>query len=112
MLPMQALLLVSSIFADVGCQGRIGDDGVLRNSLIWKAPVNGSLGLPQPRLLPGSTDKSFDSSYINKPVCFYLQAVAKRVETLNVDNRTVHPQITFPPKQKCFLGIQTKWYQH
>lgn len=60
------------IFADVGCQGRISDGGVLRNSLFWKALVNGSLGLPQPRLLPESTDKSFDGSYTNKPVSFYL----------------------------------------
>lgn len=34
--------------------------------------VNDSLGLPQPRLLPESTDKSFDGSYTNKPVSFYL----------------------------------------
>ena len=45
------------IFADVGCQGRISDGGVLRNILFWKALVNSSLGLPQPRLLPKSTDK-------------------------------------------------------
>ena len=60
------------IFADVGCQGRISDGGILRNSLFWKALVNGSLGLPQPKLLPESTDKSFYGRYTNKPVPFYL----------------------------------------
>ena len=60
------------IFADVGCQGRISDGGILRNSLSWKALVNGTLGLPQPRLLPDLTDKSFGGSYINMPVPFYL----------------------------------------
>ena len=65
------------IFADVGCQGRISDGGVLRNSLFWKALVNinGSLGLPQHRLLPESTDKSFDGSYTNKSVPLYLAGV-------------------------------------
>ena len=60
------------IFADVGCQGRISDGGVLRNSLFWKALVNDSLGLPQPRLLPESADKSFDGSYTQNPLPFYL----------------------------------------
>ena len=60
------------IFADVGCQGRISNGGILRNSLFWKALVNGSLGLPQPKLLLESTDKSFDGSYTTKPVPFYL----------------------------------------
>ena len=56
----------------MGCQGRISDGGILRNSLLWKALVDGSLGLPQPRLLPESTDKSFSDSYTQKPVPFYL----------------------------------------
>ena len=60
------------IYADVGCQGRISDGGILRNSLLWKALLDGSLGLPQPRLLPESTDKSFSDSYTQKPVPFYL----------------------------------------
>ena len=60
------------IFADVGCQGRISDGGVLRNSLFWKALVNDSLGLPQPRLLPESADKSLDGSYTQNPLPFYL----------------------------------------
>lgn len=60
------------IFADVGCQGRISESGILRNSLLWKALINGSLGLPQPKLLPESTDKSFYGSYTNKQVPFYL----------------------------------------
>ena len=60
------------IFADVGCQGRISDGGVLRNSQFWKALVDGTLGLPQPRLLPQSADRSFDGSYSDEPVAYYF----------------------------------------
>ena len=40
------------IFADVGCQGRISDGGVFRNSSFWKALNNGGLHLPNPSPLP------------------------------------------------------------
>lgn len=39
-------------FVDVGCQGRISDGGVLKNTTFWKSLVQGSLGLPEPSLLP------------------------------------------------------------
>jgi hypothetical protein len=42
------------IFADVGCQGRISDSGVMRNTLFWSKLVNGKLNLPKPKPLPSS----------------------------------------------------------
>ena len=40
------------IYVDVGCQGRISDGGVYRNSSLCQAMSDGSLNLPQPRPLP------------------------------------------------------------
>jgi hypothetical protein len=31
------------IFADVGCQGRISDGGVMKNTIVWKKLVNNAL---------------------------------------------------------------------
>ena len=40
------------IFADVGCQGRISDGSILRNSLFWKALVMALLAYPSPNCYP------------------------------------------------------------
>ena len=40
------------IFADVGCQGRISDGGVMKNTIFWKKLVNNALHLPEPTPLP------------------------------------------------------------
>ena len=40
------------IFADVGCQGRISDGGVLRNSQFYKALERDMLNIPPPKQLP------------------------------------------------------------
>ena len=42
------------LFVDVGCQGRISDGGVYRNSAFYKAIENKSLNLPDPLPLPKS----------------------------------------------------------
>ena len=49
--------------------------------------MNGSLGLPQPKLLPESTDKSFYGSYTNKPVPFYLA----RDDAFSLENNIMKP---------------------
>jgi hypothetical protein len=41
------------VFADVGCQGRISDGGVFKNSLLWKKIEGNSLAFPEPAILPG-----------------------------------------------------------
>ena len=55
---------------DVGCQGRISDGGVLKNSTFWKSLVQGTLGLPEPSLLPQSWDQSFQG--FNEPIPYYF----------------------------------------
>ena len=44
------------LFADVDCQGRISNGGVLRNSAFNKALGRGKLNLPNPAPFPTSTD--------------------------------------------------------
>jgi len=43
------------IFVDCGCQGRISDGGVFKNSELFKNMENQSLSLPSPTPLPGRT---------------------------------------------------------
>jgi len=43
----------SFTYVNVGCQGRISDGGVLKNTDLWKGLINKSLNLPQPISLPG-----------------------------------------------------------
>lgn len=43
----------SFTYVNVGCQGRISDGGVFKNTDLWKSLVNKSLNLPQPKCLPG-----------------------------------------------------------
>lgn len=45
------------LFADVGCQGRISDGGVLRNSFFWKKLQNNELNLPSEEVLANSQMK-------------------------------------------------------
>ena len=40
------------MYIDVGCQGRISDDGVYNNSVLKEAIFNNSLNLPSPKPLP------------------------------------------------------------
>ncbi|KAJ8980499.1 hypothetical protein NQ317_000615 [Molorchus minor] len=42
------------MFADIGSRERIGDGGVLRNSLLWQKMCSNQLQLPEPCPLPGS----------------------------------------------------------
>ena len=59
-------------FVDVGCQGRISDGGVLKNTTFWKSLVEGSLGLPEPSLLPQSLDQSFEGFNFREPIPYYF----------------------------------------
>lgn len=42
------------IFVDVGCQGRISDGGVFKNTQLYKGLQNGYFNLPPPEILPGN----------------------------------------------------------
>lgn len=43
------------IFADIGCQGRISDGGVFRNSLLWERICTNNMNFPPAKPLPGQT---------------------------------------------------------
>ena len=58
------------IFADVGCQGRISDGGVYRNSSFCSRLCKGELNLPLPRPLPQSTDPTWVLFQEDEPVPF------------------------------------------
>jgi hypothetical protein len=44
------------IFADVGCQGRISDGGVLKNTLFFQALEKKQMNIPQPKAVPIDED--------------------------------------------------------
>lgn len=41
------------LYVDIGCQGRISDGGVFRNTSFYKKMINNELGLPQAEPLEG-----------------------------------------------------------
>lgn len=43
----------SFIYINAGCQSRISDSGVFKNTDLWKRLENKSLNLPEPISLPG-----------------------------------------------------------
>ena len=45
------------ICVDVGCNGRISDGGVFRNSILYHAMEDGTLAVPPPCPLPGMSEK-------------------------------------------------------
>lgn len=49
------------MFADIGCQGRISDGGVLKNSILWNKMENNLLRLPAPNPL---TNGNIDLPYV------------------------------------------------
>lgn len=49
------------VFADVGCQGRISDGGVYRNSFFYRATQENLLDLPPDKPLPSSNNPFYDS---------------------------------------------------
>ena len=50
------------IYVDTGCQGRISDGGVLRNTELYRRLNGESISLPPPRQLPVSDDPAWDQS--------------------------------------------------
>ena len=62
------------IYVDFGCQGRISDGGIYRNSSLCKALTNGTLNLPRPR--PLSTLHENHPSTDSEPKKFHLYFLA------------------------------------
>lgn len=60
------------IFADVGCQGRIIDSGVMRNTVFWKKLVNNDLHLPPPEPLPSLLGENHLDSIGDIPIPYFF----------------------------------------
>ena len=58
------------MYIDVGCQGRISDGGVFKNTDLYRALNNGELNLPNPRPLPGNSDPNWENDLTNVPFVF------------------------------------------
>ena len=58
----------------MGCQGRISDEGLYRNSTFYKGLENGPLNLPDPVPLPGSDDPQWMFDQCNEPIPYVLVA--------------------------------------
>lgn len=56
------------VYVDVGCQGRISDGGVFRNSSLKTALADGTLNLPEPRVLPKPPNGHWDPIASNEPM--------------------------------------------
>ena len=61
------------IYLDVGCQGRISDDSVYRNSSLYKALSNATLNLPRPQTLPTLHENHLSTKSEPKKFHLYLQ---------------------------------------
>ena len=62
------------IFADVGCQGRISDGGVYRNSFFYRATQENLLELPPDKPLPVSNNPYYDSQSTEPMPYLFLAA--------------------------------------
>ena len=60
------------IFADVGCQGRISDSGVFKNTAFWKALVQGSLNIPLSKPLPLPMEPTFADEIGSAAVPYFI----------------------------------------
>lgn len=60
------------IFADVGCQGRISDGGVYRNSFFYRATQENLLDFPPDKPLPSSNNPFYDSGNAEKMPYVFL----------------------------------------
>ena len=61
------------LFADVGCQGRISDGGVYRNSFFYKATQENFLNLPPKKPLPASNNPYYNDQN-NEPMPYVFLA--------------------------------------
>ena len=56
------------LYVNVGCQGRLSDGGVFKNTDIYHGIMSNTLSLPKPRPLPKTVDPSWDEDdYQNMP---------------------------------------------
>lgn len=55
------------IFVDVGCQGRISDGGVFKNTTLYTLMESDGLNFPRPECLEGRENQFRTSLWVTKP---------------------------------------------
>ena len=88
------------LYVDVGCQGRISDGGVYRNSSFYRALQDGSLGLPDPEPLPQSSDPVYLHDQSTTPIPFMF--VADDAFPLGVHCMKPFPQTNLTDRKRIF----------
>ena len=69
------------IFTDVGCQGRISDGGVFRNTELYNCLVSHKLNLPDPMELPESQNPAWN--FTGESICALFVIVGNEAFSLN-----------------------------
>ena len=87
------------LFVDVGCQGRISDGGIYRNSSFKKALDQGHLNLPDPAPLPASSDPLWMHDE-NNPVPYVF--VADDAFPLGQNCMKPYPQSNLTDRKRIF----------
>ena len=87
------------LFVDVGCQGRISDGGVFRNSSFNRALQSGKLNLPEPAPLPSSEDPIWMHEE-NHPVPYVF--VADDAFSLGDHCMKPYPQTNLSDRKRIF----------
>ena len=69
------------IFTDIGCQGRISDGGVFRNTELYNRLVSNELNLPDPMELPESQNPAWN--FTGESICAPFVKVGDEAFSLN-----------------------------
>eukprot|EP00794_Sanderia_malayensis_P017912 gene17912-biopygen12902 len=88
------------VFADVGCQGRISDGGVYRNSMLHQMLCNGDMNLPSPRPLPNSNNPAWEPFESDVPVPYVF--VADNAFPLGRNCMKPYPDRALEDKKRIF----------
>lgn len=105
------------IYVDVGCKGRISDGGVFNNSTLYNAIERNMLGIPPPKLLPGSdiespfvivADDAFAlKTYLMKPYNFRSHDVGERIFNYRISRARRMVESTFGLMASKFRVMRT-----
>ena len=95
------------IYVNVGCQGRISDGGVFRNTEFYRKLENNDLYLPQDEALPGRT--------IPVPYTLVADAFALTRHTIKLYEKSIQLQTfesrAYCGKCICYLRLYSEFFE-